>query len=43
MEANWKEANKKRKDQKIAQVLSSSMQKIEQEIIACGDIDYKKE
>ena len=43
MEANWKEASKKRKDQKIAQVLSSSMQKIEQEIIACGDIDYKKE
>lgn len=43
MEANWKEASKKRKDQKIAQVLSSSMQKIEQEIITCGDIDYKKE
>lgn len=43
MEANWKEASKKRKDQKIAQVLSNSMQKIEQEIITCGDIDYKKE
>ena len=27
MEANWKEASKKRKDQKIAQVLSNSMQK----------------
>lgn len=43
MEANWKEANKKRKDKKIEQVLSRSMQNLEQEILSCGDTDYKKE
>lgn len=43
MEANWKEANKKRKVQKIEQVLSNSMQNLEQKILSCGDTDYKKE
>lgn len=43
MEANWKEANNQRKDQKIKQVLSKSMQNLEQEILSCGDTDFKKE
>lgn len=43
MEANWKEASKQRKDKKIEKVLSRSMQNLEQEILSCGDADYKKE